>query len=88
MARNLITAAIGLLLTASAHAACSPQALADLRARGASAAMITQMCGGASGATQQATVCVTQFGVCPFRGVPAVACTCSGQLGTFSGTSR
>lgn len=87
MARNLVAAAIWLLLTAWAHAACTPQALADLRARGASAAMITQMCGGGSSASQ-ATVCVTQFGVCPFRGALNAACTCSGQLGTFSGTSR
>jgi hypothetical protein len=88
MARNLVTIAIWILLTATAHAACSSQALADLQARGASAAMIAQMCGGGSAGTPQATVCVTKFGVCPFQGAPAAECKCSGQLGTFSGTSR
>jgi hypothetical protein len=87
MARNLYALALWLVLTAAAGATCAPQALADLQTRGASAAMIAQMCGNGS-AAQQASVCVTQFGVCPFRGAMNAACRCSGQLGSFSGTSR
>jgi hypothetical protein len=86
MARNLYVFASWLVLTAVADASCTPRVLADLQARGASAALIAQMCG--SGPTQQASVCVTKFGVCPFKGGTNAACTCSGQLGTFPGTSR
>jgi hypothetical protein len=88
MARYLYAFAFWLVLSATAGAACTPQALADLQARGASAAMIAQMCGNGPAGSQQASVCVTKFGVCPFKGGMNAACTCSGQLGAFPGTSR
>jgi hypothetical protein len=75
MARNLFAFAFWLVLWAAAGAACAPQTLADLQARGASAVMIAQMCGNGSAGSQQAS------------GMNA-ACTCSGQLGVFPGTSR
>lgn len=88
MARNLFAFAFWLVLSVAAQGTCTPQALADLQARGASAVMISQMCGNGLAGAQPASVCVTKFGVCPFKGALNAACTCSGQLGAFPGTSR
>jgi len=88
MARGLCIVGIWFALTAAAHAACTPQMVADLQARGASPQLIAQMCSGGQPGFAPASVCVTNFGVCPFRGPINVACSCVGQLGTFPGVSR
>ncbi len=78
-------------LTATA-AECTPDMVANLRARGASAELISRLCptgsaGGQRGAPQS-TVCVTSVGVCAYAGTIGDRCTCPGPTGMISGTAR
>lgn len=67
--------------------ACTPQMLQQLQQRGASPQVIASVCG--SGAAGGATLCVTQYGSCPVRGVAVNApCSCASQFGTVQGTAR
>lgn len=67
---------------------CSQQVIQQLRQRGLSPQAIEQMCGAQPGATRAATVCVTQFGSCPFQGPAKAPCSCRTQFGTMRGVSR
>lgn len=87
MARNLCIIAFWLALSAAANAVCTPAMIADLQRRGASPQLIAQMCG-VPGAAPVATVCMTNFGVCAFRGPVNVQCVCVGPTGTYPGVSR
>ncbi|MGN6570928.1 MAG: hypothetical protein ACTHLO_05895 [Pseudolabrys sp.] len=89
MVRGLVLFAIWALLGTAAQAACTPQIIADMQARGAAPQFIAQMCGTTTGAPAAgATVCATSVGVCPFRGAVNVPCTCAGPTGSFQGVSR
>jgi hypothetical protein len=89
MPRSAIAVIFWAALSSVAHAFCTPQMVADLQMRGASPMFIAQMCGGVVGGTVPiSTVCVTNVGVCPYRGPVNAPCQCVGQMGVFSGISR
>jgi hypothetical protein len=83
--------ALAALLCGEAAAACTPEMLASLRARGASPALIARICGSyspASGSAPQSTICKTDLGVCVHSGPANEACTCPSPTGKTSGVSR
>jgi hypothetical protein len=92
MARSLCILGVWLILTAAAHAACTPQTAADLQARGASPQLVEKMCGdattGAKTAPGTSNVCATNLGVCPFHGPINSTCHCAGPMGAVPGVAR
>ena len=88
MRRVLVVVAMLALGAGAAHGqGCTPQVLQQLQQRGASPQVIASICG--SGAASGATLCVTQYGSCPLRGVAVnTPCSCPSQFGTVQGTAR
>ena len=88
MPRFVCVLGIWLGLTSLGYAACTPQTVAGLQARGASAQLIAKMCGEPGGDTTASNVCATNIGVCPYRGPINSNCTCNGPSGAVRGIGR
>jgi len=80
---------------AAMAAECTPDTMANLRARGASAELISRLCPSTSTSSSdsphgvsQSTVCFTSVGVCAYAGAIGSHCTCPSPTGTISGTAR
>ena len=91
--RHFISASCVLLwLVVPADAACTPQMLNDMQARGVPPQTIQQLCGGetSSSPNSQATVCATQSGFCALQTKQprGQTCTCPGPRGAVQGTSQ
>jgi hypothetical protein len=93
MPRFICGFAIWLALTSLGYAACTPQTVAGLEARGVSAQLIAKMCGGTTGAgadpaVSTSNVCATNLGVCPYHGPVNSNCSCNGPAGPVRGIGR
>ena len=96
MRATLYAVALFLTFAGEASAACTPEMIANLRARGASPALIAKICGSyapASAPTRSldpapSSTCTTSLGVCSYNGGANEPCTCTGPLGKASGVSH